>query len=157
MNIVLYRNLSEANVVDKQLSAPVEFSGYFRDSTSVTNPTIIVETEQAIVWHNYLYIKDWNRYYFIESIEVVRTGLWAISAHVDVLMTYRDTIRQQSGIIARQENLYNLYLDDNKFLVNAPRMVVTKAFPNRIQPGNTTGAMSFILTLAGGAESETTT
>ena len=155
MTITLYQNVSEANVVDKNLLNGVQVTGTLRSGTSVLNPSITVEANsENIVWVNYVYIHEWNRYYFVNDIANIRNGLWEFSCHVDVLMTYKNQIRQQSAIIARQENLYNLYLDDNKFLVNAPRMVVTKAFPNRVQPGNVAGANSFILTLAGGAETE---
>lgn len=156
MTITLYQNKSEGNVLDKNITELLEVTGTLRDGTSVLNPTIVIESSSAnIIWVNYIYIKEWGRYYFVNGISNIRNGIWAFDCHVDVLMTYRATIRKQSGIIARQEYLYNLYLDDNKFLVNAPRMVVTKAFPGRVQAGNVAGANSFILTLAGGADTST--
>lgn len=145
--------MSEPNVVDKKLTTIITVSGNIRGKSSVMNPTITIETESAnIVWCNYLYIEEWGRYYFVNEITSIRTKLWALSCHVDVLSTYKTQIRKLSGIIARQENLYNLYLDDDKFLVNAQRMYWTKAFPNRVQAANS-GGSSFILTLAGGAGS----
>ena len=157
MTITIYQNKSEGNVLNKDITQVVQLTGTLREGTSVLNPTIVVESsEPNIVWANYLYIAEWGRYYFINEIANIRTNVWSFECHVDVLMTYRNTILQQSGIIARQEFLYNLYLDDDKFLVNAPRMHITKAFPNRVPAGNVAGANSFILTLAGGADSSQT-
>lgn len=152
MTIILYQNLSEANKVDKNLNSPVNLVGFLRSSSSILDPVFeIVKSDTDVPTFNYLYVVEWNKYYYILDIVSLNTTLWQISCHVDVLMTYRNEIRQQSAIIARQENLYNLYLDDDKFLVNAQRMYVTKAFPNRVTAGNSTGAMSSILTVAGGA------
>lgn len=154
MTVIIYQNKSEGNVLDKDISQVVQLNGTLRDGTSVLNPTIVVESDEVnIVWANYIYIVEWGRFYFVNEIVNIRNNVWSFACHVDVLMTYKNTIRQQSGIIARQEFLYNLYLDDDKFLVNAPRMFVTKAFPNRVTLGNESGASSFILTLAGGADS----
>lgn len=154
MTVIICQNKSEGNVLDKDISQVVQLTGTLRDGTSVLNPTIVVETDEAnIVWANYIFIVEWGRAYFVNEIVNIRNNVWSLDCHVDVLVTYKNTIRQQSGIIARQEYLYNLYLDDDKFLVNAPRMIVTKAFPNRVIPGNEPGASSFILTLAGGADS----
>lgn len=150
MTVIIYQNLSEGNVVDKNISEVVQVNGTLRDGTSILNPTIVIESgSDGIISANYIYIVEWDRYYFVNEIANIRNNLWSFSCHVDVLMTYRNTIRQQSAIIARQEFLYNLYLDDDKFLVNAPRMMVTKAFPGRAP----TGGNTFILTLAGGADS----
>lgn len=154
MTVIIYRNLSEGNVVDKNISEIVQVNGTLRSGTSVLNPSITFESSSVgIISANYIYIVEWERYYFVNEITNIRNNLWSFSCHVDVLMTYRNIIRQQSAIIARQEFLYNLYLDDDKFLVNAPRMIVTKAFPGRVPAGNSAGANSFILTLAGGADS----
>lgn len=153
MNVILYQNNSEPNVVDKKLTSIITVTGNLRGKSSVMNPVITIETESAnIVWCNYIYIEEWGRYYFVTEITSVRSKLWALSCHVDVLSTYKTNIRKLSGIVARQENLYNLYLDDDKFLVNAQRMYWTKAFPNRVQPASS-GGNSLILTLAGGAVS----
>ena len=156
MTVIIYQNLSEGNVVDKNLRELIQVTGTLREGTSVLNPSIVIESsEVGIISANYIYIAEWGRYYFVNEILNIRNNVWSFSCHVDVLMTYRNTIRQQSAIIARQEFLYNLYLDDDKFLVNAPRMMVTKAFPGRVPAGNSAGANSFILTLAGGADSTT--
>lgn len=146
MTITLYRNSSDINVVDKSISSLLTLTGTLRSESSIISPTILVEdNSNTVVSSNYLYIPEWNRYYYITDIESIRTGLWAISAKVDVLMSFRQGIRGCSAIIARQENEYNLYLDDDKFLVNANRKVVARQFPN----APATGFGSFMLIMSG--------
>lgn len=156
MTVTLYQNMSESNVVNKVINKIGTLTGTLRDETSVLNPELIIENSDAdIVWVNYIYIHEWNRYYFVNDIKSVRNNLWSFSCHVDVLSTYKNQIKNLSAIIARQESEYNLYLDDDKFLVNAQRMYITTPFPNRVDPGNSIGAYSFILSLAGGAPTTT--
>ena len=159
MTIKLYKNLSESIVVDKTLVEIGTLEGALRDPSSVTDPTfslyISVDDVSGV---NYIKVEEWNRFYFVENIVSVNTDLWMFKCHVDVLSTYKSAIRGLTAIIARQQSkdFANLYLDDDKFLVNAQRMYWTKAFPNRVTAGNSANAKSFILSLAGGAGSETT-
>lgn len=157
MTITLYMNLSESIVVNKSLTEIATVEGSLRDGSSIIDPTVRLDFNvDSISSANYIYIHEWNRYYFVEDITSLYNSYWLVQCHVDVLYTYRDRFRELSAIIARQQNLYNLYLDDNKFLVNAQRLYLTKAFPNRVAAGNSANAKSFILSLAGGAGSETT-
>lgn len=146
MTITFYQNFSETNRLDKNLSQVASLTGSLRGECSITDPAIAVEWEGAPSFVNYMYIPEFGRYYYITNITNIVNDLWVFEGHVDVLGTYKSSIRSLSGIINRQQNMYNLYLDDDKFLVNAPRKYWTKAFPGRVS----TGADSFILTVAGG-------
>lgn len=153
MTITLYQNFSENNRVDKDIREIATVTGTLRGGSSILNPSFRINTtNEAIIWVNYIFVHEWGRCYFVNDILSVRNTLWDFKCHVDVLSTYKNQIRNLSGIIARQENLYNLYLDDDKFLVDAQRITWTKAFPNRVTPGNSSDALSFIITLAGGAD-----
>lgn len=150
MTITFYRNLSESNFIDKDLVEVTSLPGTLKESVSVIDPTFIIEGGSNIINCNYLYVDDFQRFYFINDIVSIRQNLWSISCHVDVLMTYKNQIRSQSALIARQENLYNLYLSDDKLQVNAQRVYSVKAFPNRVLAGSS--GSSFILTIAGGSD-----
>lgn len=149
MTITLYRNNSEPNRLDKSLSTIIRTVGDLRGESSVLSPSILIQGNAEIASCNYMHIDEFGRYYFVDDIVSVRNGIWMISGHVDVLYTYRAGIRSQNAIIARQQYDYNLYLNDDKFLVNSNRMSIFKAFPNRAS----TGGSSMVLTLAGGAKS----
>lgn len=150
MTVTLYHNTSDSNYLDKSLSEIITVSGNLRDSCSILEPTIMLNTSN-IATANYMYIPEFERYYYITNIVAVRMGLWAVSGHVDVLYTYRNAIRRCGAIVARQQNLYNLYLDDDKFLVNAQRMFTAHTFPNRI--ADASSGPAFVLTVAGGPKS----
>lgn len=152
MTIELYYNTSDSNVVNKNIVLDRTIDGVLKQPTSILTPTVTVESEGVILCQ-YARIPEFNRYYYITDVVSINNKLWSISMSVDVLMTFKNYLLERSAIIARQENLYNLYLDDDKFLVNAQRMYVTKAFPNRVESGNVENSASFIMTLAGGEPS----
>ena len=50
--------------------------------------------------------------------------------HVDVLSTYKDTIRNNSAIVSRQQNKYNLYLQDGNMKQYAFPHIQVAQFPS---------------------------
>ena len=153
MTIELYKNLSEPNIVNKNITLLATASGALRDGTSILSPTIRLEYDSTVQAINYVYIVEFERFYFVGDIASVRSGLWDLACHVDVLSTYKNQLYNLSAVIARQEKSYNLYLEDDRLLTTCRRRYSTIAFPNRVTParGNS-DSPSFILTCAGGAE-----
>lgn len=143
MEIHLYKNNSDNRNMSKSLLDEIAINGILKDSCEITNPTILIEANN-LSQYNYMYIPDFGRYYYINTIEVVRTNLWRLSCHVDVLMTYRASLLNLKGVISRQQNQYNLYLDDGELPIYQNTSTVTKVFPNKIN------GESYILTVAGG-------
>lgn len=147
-NIVFYTNASPVNRIDKDLTTVVTAIGTLRDGASILNPEIEIETAltPAIVAAiNYAYIEVFNRYYLVTDIKTEINGLWVVSMHVDVLMTYKTQIRLQSAVVARQEEVYNMYLDDGWFMSYQNPYIQTKVFSNPT-PFET---QEFVLVIAG--------
>ena len=145
--IVLYKNNSEDYALTKSTTAQLTLDGcVFKEDSSVENPNIVISTGTDITECNYMYIADLHRYYFIREIGVVRAGVYYIRGHVDVLSTYASEIKACNAIISRQENLFNMYLDDPEFKTLNKSQVVTKKFSNGAFSKN----MHYILVVAGG-------
>lgn len=118
MEITLYTNNSEKNKINKTLINPTIYEGNLRDVTDVINPIILLETA-TIGEHNYAYIPQFNRYYFITAISSVRTGLWAVALQVDVLMSFKTDILNLVVILNNTEsNGINNYLPSDVFRNN---------------------------------------
>lgn len=147
MTGTLYTNLSEPNKIGKNLtSLKVISSMNLKESTSIIDPTFLLTgiTAEQIVKVNYMYVPTLGRYYFVKDITSVRNGLWSLSCHVDVLETYKTQILAQTAVVSRQENTWNLYLDDGMFKVYQNPKISTQAFPNGFN------TQSFVLAVAGG-------
>lgn len=143
MRVELYINNSEVEKVVKNLTTLQSLEGTLREATSILNPTIKIEGLTDIDKINYMYIPDFGRYYFVNDIRSIRNNLYEVSAHVDVLMTYAEQIKQQKAVIRRQENVWNTYLDDGTFKAYQNPVIVTKLFPNGFNNN------SFVLALSG--------
>lgn len=146
MTITLYNNTSPSNFVNKSITVVSTLTGTLRNPTSVTDPVITIERSDPTGF-NYARVEEFGRYYFITGISSESNALISISLHVDVLMTYKEGIRNMYAIIRRQENKYNLYLDDGIFkgYQNTKHKVIQ--FPYGFTE------YSYILALAGNGDS----
>ena len=116
MTIDLYVNRSEDNKIGKSLAYVDQLTGELRQQCSIQNPVITIEATD-LSGINYLYIEEFDRYYFVRDCTVIRNNLWQLSCHVDVLESFKSAILDQTAIIARQERLFNLYQQDEMFKV----------------------------------------
>lgn len=143
--IYLQVNGSEDIRLDKALTTVATLEGVLKEECSIMTPTILLEHPASVLAAcNYATIPDFGRQYFITDVRTVRASLTEVSLRVDVLSTYASQIRGCYGIAARQENQWNLYLDDGSFKTYSNPNVLTKMFPNAF-PSD----FSFILAIAG--------
>lgn len=141
--IALYSCTSPTNQVSKAIGGAIDvITGTLRDSSSIIDPVIICHLDNNTAWRkqlNYAFIEEFGRYYYITNIINVAgtlasqtypspTALWELHMHVDVLMSFQSQIKQQTAIVSRQANEYNLYLDDGSFMVYQDPMIQTKYF-----------------------------
>lgn len=127
ITISLMRNYSDTNVLDKNIETLSTVSGTLKNKTSVLNPVIQIQGSLP-TGCNYMYISDFGRYYFVDDISSVTNTIFEISAHVDVLTTYASQIRSCRGIIARQQNNWNLYVDDGAFKTYQNEIILVQTF-----------------------------
>lgn len=115
LSIVLLNNYSEPHRIVKYnfLELYASVSGTFRDSVSVIEPVFEVFLDKYPTV-NYVYINTLNRYYFVDDIILVRTGLYRFICHCDVLMSFRKDILELDVFVTRQEFNFNKYIPDEK-------------------------------------------
>lgn len=143
-SIILQRNNSEVNKLDKSLTTITTMTGTLKNETSIIDPVIFFEASLSDLKNcNYCTISEFGRSYFVNNIRSIRNGLVELTCHVDVLSTYKSQIRQQFAIVKRQQENWNLYLNDGSFKVYQNPMVLTKQFPAGFS------APSFVMAVAG--------
>ena len=142
--IRIQRNNSENNRVTKDVTLLSTIEGTLRQETSIIDPVFLVAGDlDDYVGVNYCTVDSFGRSYFVSNIRSVRSGLVELTCHVDVLSSFASQIRANTAIIRRQENQWNLYLNDGTFRVYQNPTVLTKAFPS----GFTT--QEFVFAVAG--------
>ena len=143
-DVMLQKNNSERNRITKDISEILTVSGELKTETSIIDPVIMIECDlSSVVGCNYMSIPTFGRSYFVNNIRSIRSGLVEFSCHVDVLSSFATEIRGNTAIVRRQENNWNLYLNDGSFKVYQNPNILTKAFPS----GFTTH--EFVLAVAG--------
>lgn len=167
----------------------ITLNGYLRDGCSIVSPSILIqqnaivtddlvvdddsqyvidddnvnvvidELTEALFTANYVYIPEFNRYYFVKDITSVVSGLWRIDMECDVLMSYKANIYACEGFIERNEFTFDNLVSDNRrtfkdssvaydfvktvsgtppFIINSPRYVLTC---NSSLPGSSSGGV----------------
>ncbi len=118
------------------------FTGYVRGATNISNPTVQIETSlnPAI---NYMRIPEFGRSYFITGMSTVVNGLITVTGTVDVAESFKNDFLEWNCVVRRNENRYNMMLDDGIFKAyqNPKHKVI--AFPRGMED------FSFILALGG--------
>lgn len=105
MNITFYENVKvDDRVVDKSaaLAAATKYevqNGVLREEVDILSPSFNT-TDNVPLGCNYAYIPDFRRWYYV-TIEVIRTGIRRVTMHVDVLMTWKDAIKQSKCVANR--------------------------------------------------------
>lgn len=146
--VLLQTNTSERIKVDKALSTVATVSGTMRDDSSITDPVFLLDTTlETMANVNYLTVAAFGRSYFLGSPVLITNKLIEVSGHVDVLSSFKTTLRQQTAIIKRQKDLYNLMLNDGSIHAYQNPHVITKYFPNSLT------TYSYVLIVAGVAYS----
>lgn len=143
MQIVLFRNDSDIKVVNKNITEIATINGVWKENTDVLEPHVVINN-RSMTGVNYCYIPEFDRYYYIDDHAKITGGQVEIVCSVDVLMSWKEYFKILTAVIARQENQWNLYLNDEMFKAYQNPRIQTKKFPN----GFTT--QEFVLTLAGG-------
>lgn len=132
MKVITYMNDSHPSYVTKNLTQISEIDCLALGNISILKPTLTIETGlyTNVDTFNYFYIPNFGRYYFLTGESVMTKGMLTFSGVVDPLMSYASAIRNCYAIISRQENSYNLYLDDGMFKVYQNPNHKIQKFPN---------------------------
>lgn len=112
MNIDLYVNNSQNNVVNKDITLVQSLTGsHLLKNVSNNTLEIVVSYNENYDKVNYLYIPHFKRYYYITDITYSQQKL-IITAKCDVLMSFKSQILQSEQIVIAQENTGDMYLED---------------------------------------------
>lgn len=114
MNAIFYKNTTENNRVYKNnyLQQWQDLDIILKEECSLTNPVLTVQIS-GLIEANYVYIPDFNRYYFITNIVSIRMSVWEVYLHIDVLMSFKDKFMGLSAAVNRNEFKYNARLVDD--------------------------------------------
>lgn len=121
MELNLYNNISNTNVVNKKLEFLKTINFKMKEDNSIIYPSLVLRGYES---GNYCYIPQLKRYYYIKNIELMNGNLYRLDLEVDVLMSYKDSILK-NNYYTSEENItiknnidYTDLLDYNQFILN---------------------------------------
>lgn len=126
MDILLYTNNSDSNVLNKDIVLQEQLVCYAnKENIDILSPVIFLSYIDIKALNiNYCYIKELERYYYIDSYKYEKNHLLKLSLQTDVLMTFKDNILLSSGVVKNTKNIQN-YNSDFEVLDTSTEKIIT--------------------------------
>ena len=88
-NLKIFLNKSNQNIINKEIDLVSELNCSFKDDIDILNPVLLVKKYTS---GNYCYISDFERYYYIDDVGLLKGGIYQLHCSVDVLKSYADEL-----------------------------------------------------------------
>lgn len=112
MKVYLYKNASDNNVVNKNITQIAEYDINIYGDNVKENPTIILKYNASILGCNYIYIPDFGRYYYASMRGLDVGGNISFECTCDLLKSYASDICNSNATCTRS-SFGNDYIKDN--------------------------------------------
>lgn len=113
MTIRLYNNSSDARVLSKQITKlGSDITCRLTDECTVEDPSFKMTLSSDFLSANYLYVADWNKYYFIQDRTILNNNEIVLNCHIDVLMSFKDSLLNSQIVAERSSSDIDDYIPD---------------------------------------------
>lgn len=140
MQVALMNNRSLPNVLNKTVSTTATYDAQM--VTAIDDKQIVVRFHlpySAVNWKAVNYMEVDGAYYYIDSVKHIAKGISDVNGSIDLLMTYRDTIKQLTVLAERSTSHGSPNIADPLRAFEVGETVNTLTFPS-IDGGESTGA-----------------
>lgn len=110
--IFVYKQNSKNIVIDKTLTFVDAINGKFNHSIAIKNINIDVTGYSITNGYNYAFIPSLNRYYYVDSVEIISNDYIRLHLREDVLMSWQDLIKSQMAFITRSADQNTSIVDE---------------------------------------------
>lgn len=119
----------------------------FIENVDIMNIELIVDYNEKLFDCNYVHIGTLHRFYYIKDIVTMENRLKLILSE-DLLMSFMSCLENMGGIICRNRDDWDLYLNDKVFKLENYNETYMLDFPHSHQFFDK-GNCSFVLAVAG--------
>lgn len=107
MTLKLYKTLDKREKLNKTLTNETIVRGTLKNKVSIINPTILLHNINLnFTDFNYCYITEFDRYYFIDDLNIENASLFELKLSEDVLMSFNADIKKMTVEVA-QGSIFN--------------------------------------------------
>ena len=140
---------SDADVIGKTWTDAQTIEGKLLFDVDILKPKFVVEGNVSS--YNYVYAPDFDRFYYIDSMQAKTGDLMEISLSCDVLQSHAEDILDNYAILERSESNYNDYFNDAQYWTKQDKDIAIVPFKTsaELECAFGRGNNTFILTIAG--------
>lgn len=145
----------DKRVLDKTfyISDMVSYNCDIYESCDVMYPSFILRYNARIFNCNYVYVSEWNRYYYITDIRLNPSGKMIITCREDVLMSNKSAIRNLDVNVIRNQKQRNKLLVDYEYPAEIMSTLTTLKF-NKTPFNNNSDDYTIVMGVIGGKNNE---
>ena len=140
MQVALMNNRSLKNVLNKTVSTTATYDAQM--VTAIDDKQIVVRFHlpySAVNWKAVNYMEVDGAYYYIDSVKHVANGISEVNGSIDLLMTYRDAIKQLNVLAERSTSHGSPNIADPLRASEAGAEVKVSPFTSSIGEAESTG------------------
>lgn len=136
MQVILYNCSADEETLDKSayMTQVEAVTAEIKGACDIENPSLILNYNG--ISFNYMYIPDWGRYYYINSIVVTTGARTVVTATSDVLMSFKSEILGLSGVVSNTVNGFPQTQFDANISLNSRNFEIIKQFSSGGFPVN---------------------
>ena len=141
MQVALMNNYSFKNVLNKTVTTTATYDAQM--VTAIDDKQIVVRFHLPytdVNWKAVNYMEVDGAYYFIDSVKHIAKGISDVNGSIDLLMTYRDAIKQLNVLAERSTSHGSRNIADPFRTAEAGGVVTVKAFTKTISDTEANGA-----------------
>lgn len=146
MTITIGSTSDDRRTLHKSFSG-TDINVQLKQPCDILNPVFILDYNAGLVASNYLHCPDFNRYYFINNINLMPGHRMELTCSVDVLMSYVTQIESINCVVARQQHSGLTLVPDTGIMVQNYNPIDIYNFPEAFD----VSFGSYILQVIGGA------
>lgn len=139
MTIDFYKINDVKNKINKTLGIPYTISNVFFKSNNIDIIKPFLRLSRDMTQYNYCFIRELNRFYFIEDVVIENNGIRNYKLSIDVLMSYKTEIMNNKTHIIESENVINA--DNIEYSEKNNEVVSTFNFPDNPFEDNKTDVL----------------
>lgn len=140
MQVALMNNRSLKNVLNKTVTTTATYDAQM--VTAIDDKQIVVRVALpygAVNWKAINYMEVDGAYYYIDSVKHIANGISEVNGSIDLLMTYRDAIKQLNVLAERSTSHGSPHIADPLRASEAGAEVKVSSFTSSIGEAESTG------------------
>lgn len=148
MTITLYKSPGERNILKRSLTVVKTMQTIeMTDTVNIETPEILINRDDTIIGFDYAYIPQFNRYYFLNAMEILNGNQFLLHLESDPLMSFQAGILASPCIAKRSSSNVNPELEDSEAAFKTIPTKINRKLSPGFTPTSTGGC--YILTLGG--------